>query len=115
MILGGRYQESTNTGSFNGMPFEGISTVGYDNAKKKYVSTWVDNMGTGIMYLEGTWNNATRMGVFTGTAIDPMTGKECNIRQTLKIIDENTQEMEMFDNKMGKETKTMHIKLMRNK
>jgi hypothetical protein len=34
MILGGRYQSSTHTGSFNGMPFEGISTLGYDNAKK---------------------------------------------------------------------------------
>ena len=34
MILGGRYQQSTHKGMFNGMPFEGISTFGYDNAKK---------------------------------------------------------------------------------
>src|SRR5439155_15195063 len=29
MILGGRYQESVSTGSFNNMPFEGHSLVGY--------------------------------------------------------------------------------------
>lgn len=34
MILGDRYQESIHTGSMMGMPFEGRSTVGYDNAKK---------------------------------------------------------------------------------
>ena len=34
MILGGRYQESKHTGNFMGMPFEGISTTGYDNAEK---------------------------------------------------------------------------------
>jgi hypothetical protein len=25
--------------------------------QKNYVSTWVDNMGTGIMYLEGKWRD----------------------------------------------------------
>src|SRR5215218_6852543 len=29
MILGGRYQQSVHKGSFQGMPFEGISTMGY--------------------------------------------------------------------------------------
>jgi hypothetical protein len=35
------------------MPFEGISTLGYDNAKKTFFSTWIDNMGTGMMVMEG--------------------------------------------------------------
>jgi Protein of unknown function (DUF1579) len=46
MILGGRYQQSTTKGSFNNMPFEGISLLGYDNAKKVFMNSWVDNMGT---------------------------------------------------------------------
>src|SRR5881628_1758500 len=46
MILGGRYQESRATGSFMGQPFEGVGTLGYDNAKKVFVNSWVDNMGT---------------------------------------------------------------------
>lgn len=60
MILGGRYQQSMHTGSFNGMPFEGISLVGYDNTKKVFMSSWADNMGTGSMYMEGTWDQTPK-------------------------------------------------------
>ena len=51
MIMGGRYQLSKSTGTMMGMPFEGMSTVGYDNAKKQFTSTWIDNFGTGTMAL----------------------------------------------------------------
>src|SRR5438067_8307546 len=34
MLLGGRYQQSNHKGSFNGMPFEGVSTLAFDKAKK---------------------------------------------------------------------------------
>lgn len=34
MIFGGRYQLSNYKGNFMGMPFEGMSIMGYDNAKK---------------------------------------------------------------------------------
>ena len=53
MILGGRYQESTWKGNMMSMPFEGTATTGYDNAKKVLMTSWIDNMGTGIEYLEG--------------------------------------------------------------
>ena len=53
MILGGRYQQSTHKGDMSGMPFEGIGITGFDNIRKVFVNSWVDNMGTGIMYLEG--------------------------------------------------------------
>ena len=37
------------------------------------------------------------------------------VRETLKFIDDNNQQMEMFDIKDGKESKTMSIKLTRAK
>jgi len=46
-MLGNRYLSSTFRGSFGGQPFEGHATDGYDNVAGKYVSSWVDNMGTG--------------------------------------------------------------------
>src|SRR5215213_2959322 len=49
-ILDGRYVQTVWKGNFMGMPFEGRGTNGYDNLSKQYVSTWIDNMGTGIMY-----------------------------------------------------------------
>jgi hypothetical protein len=53
MILGGRYLRSHFQGTMMDKPFEGMGTMGYDNAKKKYVGTWFDSMGTVIMSLEG--------------------------------------------------------------
>jgi hypothetical protein len=113
MILGGRYQHSKHTGNVMGMPFEGVAITGFDNIKKVYVSTWIDNMGTGIMYSEGKWNEATKTVEFKGTGVDPMSGKELKIRQVMKIVDDNTETMEMFTTVDGKEFKSMEIKMTR--
>lgn len=109
MILGGRYQQSTHSATFMGMPFEGISILGYDNAKKMFVNSWVDNMGTGILITEGPWNEATKTVTLTGKQVDPMTGRELDVREIFKIIDDNTQSFEMYMTKDGKEMKTMEI------
>lgn len=113
MILGGRYQQSTHKGDFSGMPFEGMSIVAYDNALKMYISTWIDNMGTGIMVMKGTYDEKNKILSSTGTMVDPVSGKEISVRETLKFVDDNTQIMEMFDSKTGKEYKTMEIKFTR--
>lgn len=115
MILGGRYQESRHTGNFNGMPFEGISTMGYDNALKVFQSTWVDNMGSGVMFLEGTWDDKTKSITLKGKTVDPSTGKVMMVREVFKIVDDNTQIMEMYNTMNGTETKAMEIKLTRKK
>jgi hypothetical protein len=113
MVLGGRYQESVHTGTMMGMPFEGRSTVGYDNAKKMFQSTWVDNMGTGVMYMEGPWDEATKSITFKGKGIDPGTGKELDMKEVFQIIDDNTQKMEMYCTKDGKEMKSMEMTMKR--
>jgi hypothetical protein len=115
MIMGGRYQESRHTGTMMDMPFEGISTLAWDNARKVFVSTWIDNMGTGVMYMEGTWSAANKSIALKGKTTDPMTGKEMDIRETFTIVDDNTQKMEMFCKQDGKEFKTMEIVFTRNK
>ena len=109
MIMGGRYQQSTHTGNMMGMPFEGMSTLGYDNAKKMLISTWVDNMGTGIMTMEGTWDSTSHTANLKGKMVDPTTGKEIDCRETFTLIDDNHQKLEMFCTYYGKETKTMEI------
>jgi hypothetical protein len=115
MILGGRYQESIHTGTFNGMPFEGRSTTGYDNARKIIFATWIDNMGTGLTYMEGEWNPNSQSIVMKGKMTDPMTGNLTAIKEVLKFVDENTQVMEQYGVKDGKEYKTIEIKLTRVK
>ena len=115
MILGGRYQISKTKGTMMGMPFEGMSLLGYDNTKKVFTSTWVDNFGTGTMTLEGVWNDATKSIEFKGKSFDPNTNKDVAIRQIIKFIDNDHQEMQMFDTKSGTEKKIMEIKMSRKK
>jgi Protein of unknown function (DUF1579) len=115
MILGGRYQESVHTGEFNGMPFEGHSLTGYDNARGIIVSTWIDNMGTGITYMEGVWNPTNQSIDMKGKMTDPMTSKVTDIREVLKFVDEDTQIMQQYGMKDGKEYMSMEIKLTRVK
>jgi hypothetical protein len=110
MILGGRYLQTKYSGTVMGMPFEGISTDGYDNAKKVYINSWVDNMGTGIMHSEGKYDESTKIITYNGTMFDPMQGKDAAYRQTMQMIDENHMVMEMFNiSPEGKEYKSMHI------
>ena len=116
MIMGGLYQESVHTSKMMGMPFSGKSTLGYDNLRKVFVSTWIDNMGSGIMYLEGVMDETGKTILFTGKTLDPSLGIMVNIRETMRIADENTQVMEMFTTAHGgTEMKTMEIKFTRVK
>ena len=117
MILGGRYLLSENKGNFNGMPFEGIATTGYDNIKKVFFNTWIDNFGTGMMTSEGTYDSTSKTITFTGKMIDPMTSKEMPFRETFSMPDDNTQIMEMFGPRPdGKgEYKSMNIVYTRKK
>lgn len=115
MIMGGRYQLSKTTGNMMGMPFEGMSLVGYDNAKKTFTTVWIDNFGTGIMTIEGPWDDRTNSITMQGKMVDPISGKEIWTKQVMKFIDKDNQLMEMYDKKNGKETKNMEIKFTRKK
>ena len=113
MILNGMYLESVSTGNFGGMPFEGRNVVGYDNIKKIFQSTWVDNMGSGITYFEGPYDEATKTVTFSGKMVEPSEGKEIEVKETMQFVDDNTQIMTMYKIAGGKEVKMMQIKLTR--
>lgn len=116
MAMGGRYQMSSHKGNIMGAPFEGMGTLAFDNSKKVFESTWIDNMGTGIMHLSGPWDDATKTMTLTGPMVEPATGKEIKVKETFKVDDANTQTMAMFaPGPDGKEMKTMEIKFTRKK
>lgn len=112
MVLGGRYQESTHNGSMMGEPFTGVSTLAYDNAKKKFINTWIDDMGTGLMVMEGDYDAASKTLNLKGEMVDPTTGKDCKVRQVVTFVDDKNMSVEMYMNPPGldKEFKTMEIK-----
>ncbi|OIQ22068.1 MAG: hypothetical protein BM557_01440 [Flavobacterium sp. MedPE-SWcel] len=113
MILGGRYQETKYSGDMDGMPFEGMATVAYDNASKKFTSTWIDNMGTGMLVMTGTHDADSNTMNFTGEMVDGMTKKTRAVREVYTIVDENTRKMEMFYDSGENEYKSMEITMRR--
>ena len=118
MIMGGKYQSAKHSGNMMGMPFEGMSVMGFDNATKEFTSTWVDNWSTGIMNMSGPWDESSKTLTLTGAMPDiNRPGKKCSFKEVFKVIDDNTQHMEMYgpDPKTGKEYKMMEIKLTRKK
>lgn len=53
MLEGRFFHTEYKVPDFMGMPFEGHGLMGYDNHKKEFVSTWVDNMTTSITMMTG--------------------------------------------------------------
>ncbi len=114
MEMGGRYLISNQTGTIQDSAFDGMSILGYDNAKKLFVSTWIDNFGTGVAKLEGTWNEKKNQLELKGKMVDPSLGKEVNAKENIRVIDNNNQFMELFEYPDGKEFKIMEVKFTRS-
>jgi len=116
MMLGGRWVESRFTSQMMGMPFEGLGYTGYDNHKKKYVGTWMDNMSTAVMVSEGTWDAAGRVMTSMATMDDFMTGKASQIKMVTTIMDPDHHMFEMWGpDPKGKNVKQMEIHYRRRK
>ena len=63
--LGGRWLNGEYEGAFMGMPFSGLSRWGYDNAARKYVSTWTDTASTGLTTDTGTYDGKLSVSPFS--------------------------------------------------
>lgn len=109
LVLGGRFLKEEYHGTFAGEPFEGIGLTGYDNMKKKYVSAWVDSMGTMIQTQTGTMDASGKTLTFNGTWEDPVTHKKSSTRMVTRFVDDNTHTFEMYSQVEGKDHKEMEI------
>ncbi len=122
-IMGGRYvmmdvsgkmQMPGEDGKMKDMMFKGMGMEGYDNVKKKFVASWIDNMGTGIEFSEGTYDPATRSFTYT-SEMEPVPGMKTAIREVIKIADNNHMSLEWYENQGGQEKKTMEINYTKKK
>jgi hypothetical protein len=98
MVLGGRYLCEEYSGDMMGSPFSGIGYTGYDNFKKKFVGTWMDNMSTGVATMEGTLDKSGKQLTMWGKMDDPMTGeKDKKVKYVTKYIDDDHSTFEVYD------------------
>jgi hypothetical protein len=115
-VMGGRYLEQRYKGDFMGMPFEGVGYSGYDNVKKQYWGTWMDNMSTSMMTSTGGPSADGKSWEFTATMSDPMTGKDSTAKEKITITDADHHTMEMWvAGPDGKMFRNMEIQYSRKK
>src|SRR5437016_14428642 len=92
-------------GKMKDFTFKGMSVDGYDNVKQKFTSSWMDNMGTGIMTMEGTYDPATKTFTYTGE-MEMMPGMKTHVRSVVHPTDKNHHTFEWYENRGGQEMKT---------
>jgi hypothetical protein len=95
-VLGERFQlsEYESTSAEMGS-FQGLGLLGYDNAKERYVSVWVDTWGTMIPpAAEGTMEG--NVLTMTNSFVNPVTGATERYRDVTTIVDDDTYTFEMF-------------------
>ena len=104
----GKFQMPGPDGKMTDMNFTGMAIEGYDNVKKKFVSSWIDNMGTGIQFSEGTYDPASKTFTFA-SEMEMMPGLKTPVREVLKVTDKDHMLMEWYETHGGQEKKTMEI------
>jgi len=115
MLLGGRFLHQEFTGEMMGSPFTGFGVAGYDNHTRKYVSTWIDSMGTAILFFEGTASADGKTITQESHYDDPVKGP-VKWRSVTRIVDDDTHVFEMYSTeKGGKEEKMMEITYTRKR
>ena len=108
-LLDGRFLQQEFNGQMMGQPYNGIGITGYDNLRKRYISTWVDSMGTGIFVMEGTSSPDGKTITLKGHHAE-LGGGEMSHRAVWKFVDPDTQTFEMYGTHgHGKEMKMMEI------
>ena len=114
MDVTGKMEMPGPDGKKKEMTFKGQGTEGYDNVKKKFVGTWIDSMGTGVMMSEGDYDPATKTFTYTGE-IEIMPGMKQKIREVVKLTDKNHMDFEWYEDRGGQEMKTMEISYTKKK
>lgn len=101
-VLGGRFIMSEFHGEFMGQPFTGIGYTGYDRIQKKYVSNWMDSMGTQISTYVGDYDEATKTYTYHGDMLG-MSGETIKSKLVDKITGPDSHVFTMYSEMPGQE------------
>jgi hypothetical protein len=114
MILGGRFLQEEFDGDMMGKKFHGMGLTGYDKLNKKFINTWIDDMGTGVLVSQGTCDASGKVLTLSGKMDDPMTGqKDKEVRLVTRILSPDKHTFEMHDVALGEKSKVMEITYVR--
>jgi hypothetical protein len=110
MIMDGRFvMEKFEMATPDG-PFKGLGIVGFDNIRAKYQSVWIDMMSTGVMFAEGSGDDAARSIDYRGEEPDPVAWGYKPYRSVEAWLDDRTRRLETFESAPdGGEFKVMEL------
>lgn len=115
-ILDGRFLQQKVSGVMDmggqKQSFNGIATIGYDNGKREYQSTWMDNMNTGLMTATGQYDATTKTLKEGGEFFCPIKNSIVKTQSELQFVDADHFTYTTYD-VSGEKYKSMEIKYTR--
>jgi len=91
LLSGGLWALSEFKGDFAAVPYEGRGQIGFDPAKGKYVSSWIDSASAKLLVQEGTYDEKTKTVTMIGEGDDPRGGSTATLRTTVHQPDAETR------------------------
>ena len=107
--VGGLFLITDVKSDMDGMAFDAHSIWGYDEHKKKYTGSWVDNMSTAIWPFEGTVDEAGKVFTLTMEGPDPHTEKMIKIKLVHEISGKDARSLTLV--MPGPDGKEMEMKI----
>lgn len=110
-ILGGRFLQGTYRGTLMGQPFDGVSLLGYDKARERFVGVWMDSMSTLLMPIsEGASSKKGKVITLERTWFNPMMRAEATMREVTTIHSHDQHTFEIYEiGPEGEQRKTLEI------
>lgn len=116
-LFEGRWLIERSDGQMMGTPMKTVSIHGYDNFKKKYVSTVINSTTTALLHAEGNFDASGKNLITYGPMDEPMTGEHDKaVRYVTRFVDADTFVFEVHDLAIGeKDNKVVAVTYKRKK
>ncbi len=113
LALDGRFLIADYEGVSPMGKYHGIGTTGYDKVNKRFFSTWIDSIGTGIMISYGKPKDDGSVEFISEPVTDPMRGgQKVVFRMVTRMKGADAMEFEMF-NRNAEDAPDKEVKMMR--
>lgn len=83
--IGGFWVLAENKGEFQGQPYTGLLTLGYDAGKERYVGTWIDSMTGYLWTYEGTVDSTGKVLTLETEGPSHAPGEVANFKEVLEL------------------------------
>lgn len=97
-VLNGRFLLEESSGDMMGMPYKSMTFLGFDNYKKKYVVSYLDNIGTAMYTGEGKFDPSNKVMTLFGKMDDcVMEERDKPVKYVTRIISKDKIVFEIYD------------------